>query len=94
MPVSMLKTVVLPAPLGPMRPTTEPAAIFNERSETAFRPAKLTVQPRVSSKGRSLTRPPRGGGPSGGPSSGRRSISRSPSIPWGRVSINTISVAE
>src|SRR5699024_1662712 len=37
-PVNMLKTVVLPAPFGPIRPTSAPSSIFMDRSSTARRP--------------------------------------------------------
>src|SRR6185503_5358066 len=35
--------VVLPAPLGPMRPTTSPRSSLSETSSTAVRPPKRTV---------------------------------------------------
>jgi len=37
---SRLNAVVLPAPLGPMRPSTSPRAISSERSRTATNPPK------------------------------------------------------
>src|SRR6185295_11547724 len=39
-PESRLNAVVLPAPLGPMRPSTSPRAISSERSRTATNPPK------------------------------------------------------
>ena len=35
-PESIFKVVVLPAPLGPRKPTISPGAISNEMSSTAF----------------------------------------------------------
>ena len=40
-----LKSVVLPAPFGPMTPTTSPAATSSETSSSAVRPPKRTVTP-------------------------------------------------
>src|SRR5882762_2262509 len=48
MPLMRLKTVVLPEPLGPMRPTISPSSIRRERSSTARRPPKSFVRPSVS----------------------------------------------
>ena len=36
-PASDRSVVVLPAPLGPMRPTISPAATWNDRSSTAVK---------------------------------------------------------
>src|SRR6267142_1458082 len=47
-PVIRLKTVLLPAPLGPMRPWIEPGATVMERSATACRPPKRRETPRSS----------------------------------------------
>src|SRR6185369_15255866 len=40
MPVSRLKSVVLPAPFGPMRPYMSPRAMLNETLESACTPPK------------------------------------------------------
>ena len=40
-PAIMLKVVVLPAPLGPIRPVMVPARISNEQSRTACRPPNI-----------------------------------------------------
>src|SRR6266496_6262 len=48
-PVIRLNTVVLPAPLGPMSPSTSPGCRANDRSETARRPPKTLLSPRTSS---------------------------------------------
>ena len=37
MPASDRSVVVLPAPLGPIRPTISPAATVNDRSSTAVK---------------------------------------------------------
>ena len=42
-------SVVLPAPFGPMRPTTSPGDTRNETSSTAMTPPKRTDTPRTSS---------------------------------------------
>src|SRR6267142_631267 len=47
-PVIRLKAVLLPAPLGPMRPWIEPGATVMERSATACRPPKRRETPRSS----------------------------------------------
>ena len=39
-PVMRLKSVVLPAPLGPMTETISPSATLNDRSVVAWRPPK------------------------------------------------------
>jgi hypothetical protein len=41
--VNRLTRVVLPAPLGPSRPTSCPAGIVKERSSTAVTPPNLLV---------------------------------------------------
>src|SRR5688572_946328 len=48
-PVTRLKSVVLPAPLGPIRPVIVPLRTSSEQPSTAFRPPKLRVRSRVSS---------------------------------------------
>jgi len=48
-PVSMLKMVVLPAPLGPIRPTISPSSRWRLKSETALRPPKEMERPVTSS---------------------------------------------
>src|SRR5690349_8198618 len=45
----MLKMVVLPAPLGPIRPLMSPAAISNDALFTARRPRNDLEMPRASS---------------------------------------------
>ena len=45
-PVSRLNTVVLPAPFGPIRPTSSPELMVMLKSDTALRPPK--VMPRCS----------------------------------------------
>src|SRR5262249_54112135 len=54
--VIRLKTVVLPEPLGPMRPTTVPAATANEQSLTARMPPKILVSPDTASVGAASAR--------------------------------------
>src|SRR5262245_51897211 len=54
--VIRLKTVVLPEPLGPMRPTTVPAATSNEQSLTARTPPKILVSPDTASVGAASAR--------------------------------------
>jgi hypothetical protein len=49
MPVRQLKNVVLPAPLGPMRPTISPSWTCMLTSSTAVRPPKRIVTPLASS---------------------------------------------
>ena len=44
----MLKNVVLPAPLGPIRETMPPLGTAKETSSTATRPPKIFVSPLVS----------------------------------------------
>src|SRR4051812_20661391 len=44
-----LNSVVLPAPLGPITPTTSPGATVSETSSRAIRPPKRTVTPATSS---------------------------------------------
>src|SRR5262249_4943921 len=50
-PVIRLKTVVFPAPFGPMSPTIPPAGITRSTSLTATRPPNRRVSPRTSSTG-------------------------------------------
>src|SRR5215510_12721732 len=54
--VIRLKTVVLPEPLGPMSPTTVPAATSNEQSLTARMPPKILVSPDTASVGAASAR--------------------------------------
>ena len=58
-PVSRSKSVDLPAPLGPMMPTSSPGATWKEMSLLATRPPKRLVTPRTSSK---IPSPPWGEG--------------------------------
>src|SRR5713226_7516993 len=44
-----LKSVVLPAPLGPIRPTTSPASTVKETRSSATTPPKRTLSSRTSS---------------------------------------------
>jgi hypothetical protein len=44
-PVSMLKIVVFPAPLGPMRPSSSSGRTSTLKLETAVRPPKRMVTP-------------------------------------------------
>src|SRR5688500_2412041 len=44
-----LKSVVLPAPLGPIRPKISPCATESETSSSAVNPPKRFVMPRTSS---------------------------------------------
>ena len=48
-PESMLSAVVLPEPLGPMRPRISPPSTVNARSSTAATPPKCLVRPSVLS---------------------------------------------
>ncbi len=50
-PVRQLKKVVLPAPLGPMRPTISPELTVRSTLRTAVRPPKRMVTPLASSTG-------------------------------------------
>ena len=50
-PVSRLKSVVLPAPLGPTRAWTVPRATVRSTSETARKPRNSLVRALVSSNG-------------------------------------------
>ena len=50
-PVMRLKTVVLPAPLGPMSPTSSPGKISREKSVRAWRPPKLWERSVISRMG-------------------------------------------
>ena len=63
-PVTASIRVVLPAPLGPIRPTNSPSATSRSTSWTACSPPKVTVSPLVLSTSRSCpTRPTGGRGP-------------------------------
>src|SRR5215472_3720965 len=57
-PVTQLKSVVLPEPLGPIRLTSSPAPTDRSTASTAVTPRKRLVSPRTSRSGMSL---PRGG---------------------------------
>src|SRR5690242_20307388 len=50
MPVTVLKTVVLPAPLGPMTEKMAPRSTLRSSPSTARRPPKRTVRLLISSK--------------------------------------------
>src|SRR5690606_18907674 len=50
-PHTALKTVVLPAPLGPIRATVSPSATVKPTSSSAVRPPNVTVSPATSSRG-------------------------------------------
>src|SRR4030067_119020 len=47
-PVMRWKTVELPAPFGPMRPTISPSSTWMSKSPTAFSPPNLFVSPLIS----------------------------------------------
>ena len=47
----MLKTVVLPAPFGPIRPSKAPLRTVRSKSPTARRPPNCLVRPWISSTG-------------------------------------------
>ncbi len=49
-PVIKLKTVVLPAPLGPISPTNSPCLIVVVKLTTAFKPPKLRQRLVISNK--------------------------------------------
>src|SRR6516162_8752112 len=53
-----LKTVVLPDPFGPSRPTISPSCTVKDTSSTARRPPKALVRFRTSSRGGWLTATP------------------------------------
>src|SRR5437870_7391513 len=53
-----LKTVVLPAPFGPIRLTISPAAIWKLTASTASRPPKRQVSWRTLSSGWAVVRGP------------------------------------
>jgi hypothetical protein len=57
MPVTVLKTVVLPAPLGPMTEKTWPFSTEKSTLLTAVRPPKRMVSPFTSSSGMSVPVP-------------------------------------
>src|SRR5688572_29856691 len=59
MPLIRLKTVVLPEPLGPMRPTISASSTRRARSSTARRPPKSFVRPSVSRSAILPSRPAR-----------------------------------
>src|SRR5436190_24316771 len=48
-PDSMLKIVLLPEPLGPIRPTISPSATSNETLLTAVKPPKRFTKPSTTS---------------------------------------------
>src|SRR5215469_6705723 len=54
MPAMTLNSVDLPAPLGPISPTISPALTSRLTSETATRPPKRLVRPRIESSGAAL----------------------------------------
>jgi len=56
-PEMRLKTVVLPAPFGPMSPTISPGRTSKVRSETAVRPPKDLVRPETSRSAIQLSSP-------------------------------------
>src|SRR5258707_7461995 len=58
-PVIRLKSVVLPAPLGPMIALIDPRGTVNDTPPTAMKPPKFLESPRTSSTGG----PPRHAGP-------------------------------
>src|SRR5712692_2259566 len=58
-PDSRPKTVVFPAPLGPIRPTISPSPTLNERPFTAWRPPKCLSRPATSSMQSGLRSPER-----------------------------------
>ncbi len=50
-PESMLKIVLLPDPLGPIRPRISPSSTLNETLLTAVKPPKRLTSPLTSSTG-------------------------------------------
>ena len=65
-PLSTLRKVVLPAPLGPMRPTISPGLTSKSTSSRARTPLKETPIPSVRSAGPLMSAPrPRQHGASG-----------------------------
>src|SRR3954469_10352077 len=56
-PVSRLNSVVLPAPLGPIKPVMPPRSISRWSTETAVRPPKLRVTPSTTIAGSGLATP-------------------------------------
>jgi len=56
-PLMQLKSVVLPAPLGPIRPTISPGSIARETSRLAIRPPKRLVDRSTCSSGAIALRP-------------------------------------
>src|SRR5262252_9706001 len=78
-----LKSVVFPAPLGPMRPTISPAPIATETSLLATRPPKRLVTAWSSSRGDTLRvlRPGEALGGSATPGA-RDAASHEPPGPW------------
>ena len=79
MPVIRLKSVVLPAPFGPITLTISPWATCRSRSETTLRPPNASETPLQREQG--LV--------------GHQMIStrRSPKRPFGRSTMSTISIA-
>ena len=67
-PESRLNTVVLPAPLGPMRPRISPSAIAKESARTAWRPPKRFESAETSSR---LTAGPPSDAPTAAPETDR-----------------------
>ena len=57
LPATMLNRVDLPAPLGPIRPVTEPRATLSEQLETAVSPPKLLLTFPTSMTASKATRP-------------------------------------
>src|SRR5215831_2054067 len=51
MPLMQLKSVVLPAPLGPMSPTISPDSMVSETSRLATRPPNRLVHDSTSRRG-------------------------------------------
>src|SRR3954470_10391978 len=56
-PVSRLNSVVLPAPLGPIRPVIPPRWISRWSTATAVRPPKVRVMPSTTTAGSGLATP-------------------------------------
>src|SRR6056297_53304 len=65
-PVSRLNRVVLPAPLGPIRPVMSPAGISRWSTSTAVRPPKDRCTPSMVSMGSGLATPGSAATPSSG----------------------------
>jgi len=54
MPVTILKTVVFPAPFGPMIPVMLPSVTSKENESTALMPSKYLVSPFTENRGLSM----------------------------------------